>query len=423
MPFGGTRWLTRLSVVVALTSLVVLTSPIDASATVAPRLSVSPDSGPVGSVVTVRFSAPSNDGCGAVLFQSSATALGGSFVPSVAVPSATGSASGARFVVPSSLGAPPQTHYVPVTTGRHLFSLTCDTTDKPAEAVTVTVPFTVTSSAISPSRFVAMAATPDGGGYWLAQSGGGVFSYGNAGFFDSLPGLGVVPAAPIVGIAATPDGKGYWLAGADGGVFSFGNARFYGSLPGLGITPNGPIVGIAATPDGKGYWLVGSDGGVFAFGDAPYKGSAAYPNPASSLAPVVGLSATGNGQGYYEAGQEGGGWGFGTLTNTDNGALGFTNAPLVAPVTGIMTTPDGGGAWYVAADGGVFADGAAGGAAPEFFGSLPGLGVVPNAPIVGMAATPDDEGYWLVGADGGVFAFGKAGFYGSAGASGLPWES
>jgi hypothetical protein len=34
----------------------------------------------------------------------------------------------------------------------------------------------------------------------------------------------------------------------------------------------------------------------------------------------------------------------------------------------------------------------------------------------------DGGGYWLVGADGGVFAFGDAGFYGSAGASGLPWQ-
>ena len=76
---------------------------------------------------------------------------------------------------------------------------------------------------------------------------------------------------PIVGIAATPDGKGYWLVASDGGVFSFGDAAFYGSTGGL--TLNKPIVGIAATPDGKGYWLVASDGGVFSFGDAAFYGS------------------------------------------------------------------------------------------------------------------------------------------------------
>ena len=34
---------------------------------------------------------------------------------------------------------------------------------------------------------------------------------------------------PIVGMAATPDGKGYWLVASDGGIFTFGDAAFYGS--------------------------------------------------------------------------------------------------------------------------------------------------------------------------------------------------
>ena len=54
--------------------------------------------------------------------------------------------------------------------------------------------------------------------------------------------------------------------GSDGGVFAFGDAGFYGSMGGQEL--NAPMVGMAATPDGKGYWLVGADGGVFAFGDA-----------------------------------------------------------------------------------------------------------------------------------------------------------
>ncbi len=59
--------------------------------------------------------------------------------------------------------------------------------------------------------------------------------------------------AAVVGMAATPDGGGYWLVGADGGVFSFGDANFYGSA--TNTHPAAPIVGIAATPDGGGYWL------------------------------------------------------------------------------------------------------------------------------------------------------------------------
>ena len=34
---------------------------------------------------------------------------------------------------------------------------------------------------------------------------------------------------PIVGMAATPDGKGYWLVASDGGIFSFGDAVYHGS--------------------------------------------------------------------------------------------------------------------------------------------------------------------------------------------------
>jgi ribosomal protein L24E len=68
-----------------------------------------------------------------------------------------------------------------------------------------------------------------------------------------------------------PDGKGYWLVASDGGIFAFGNASFFGSTGAQ--TLNNPIVGMAPTPDGKGYWLVASDGGIFAFGNASFFGS------------------------------------------------------------------------------------------------------------------------------------------------------
>jgi hypothetical protein len=49
---------------------------------------------------------------------------------------------------------------------------------------------------------------------------------------------------PIVGMAPTPEGGGYWMVASDGGVFNFGNADYFGSM---GDTPlNAPIVGIAA---------------------------------------------------------------------------------------------------------------------------------------------------------------------------------
>ncbi|MHB8345539.1 MAG: hypothetical protein ACYDED_15080, partial [Ferrimicrobium sp.] len=78
----------------------------------------------------------------------------------------------------------------------------------------------------------------------------------------------------------TPDGKGYWLVAKDGGVFNFGDAGYYGNTYTLGLTGltgahplNASIVGMVPTPDGKGYWLVAKDGGVFNFGDAGYYGN------------------------------------------------------------------------------------------------------------------------------------------------------
>ena len=111
-----------------------------------------------------------------------------------------------------------------------------------------------------------MASTPDGNGYWLVASDGGIFSYGDAAFHGSTGGIRL--NRPIVGMASTPDGNGYWLVATDGGIFSFGDASFHGSTGAIRL--NKPIVGMAATPDGEGYWLVASDGGIFSFGDAGY---------------------------------------------------------------------------------------------------------------------------------------------------------
>ena len=46
-------------------------------------------------------------------------------------------------------------------------------------------------------------------------------------------------------MAATPDGGGYWLVASDGGLFSYGDARFYGSTGNR--TLNEPVVAMAST--------------------------------------------------------------------------------------------------------------------------------------------------------------------------------
>jgi hypothetical protein len=100
-------------------------------------------------------------------------------------------------------------------------------------------------------------------------SDGGIFTFGDAGFFGSQGGT--PPAEPVVGMAATPTGGGYWVASAAGAVKNFGDAVAAGALT---SHPNLPVVGIAASPSGAGYWLAAADGGVFAFGDAAYQGPA-----------------------------------------------------------------------------------------------------------------------------------------------------
>jgi hypothetical protein len=74
---------------------------------------------------------------------------------------------------------------------------------------------------------------------------------------------------PIVDLAPSPQGDGYWMVASDGGVFAFGGAAFYGSPAG---TVSGSVVSLAATPTGNGYWIVATDGSVYNFGAAQYFG-------------------------------------------------------------------------------------------------------------------------------------------------------
>ena len=169
------------------------------------------------------------------------------------------------------------------------------------------------------------ASTPTEG-YHLVGADGGIFSFGTAGYFGSVPGLGI-HVSDIVGMASTPDGKGYWLVGADGGIFSFGDAAYFGSVPGLGIHV-GDIVGMVRTPGGAGYWLVGADGGIFSFGDAAYFGS--VPGLGIHVGDIVGMVRTPGGAGYWLVGSDGGVFSFGdAVFEGSEGGI-----PLAAPVVG-----------------------------------------------------------------------------------------
>ncbi|MGH9029709.1 MAG: hypothetical protein ACRDV4_08865 [Acidimicrobiales bacterium] len=245
------------------------------------------------------------------------------------------------------------------------------------------------------SPAVGMAPTPDGNGYWLCDSSGGVFTFGDAQFYGSMAGNFL--SAPIVGMATTPDGHGYWLVASDGGIFSYGDARFYGSTGGMRL--NAPIVGMASTPSGNGYWLVASDGGIFTFGNARFYGST---GSMRLNRPVVGMASAPGGNGYWLVASDGGIFTFGG--SSFYGSTGSMR--LNRPIVGMATTPGGHGYWLVASDGGIFTFGNA-----PFRGSTGAL--VLNAPMVSMA-TPSPAGYWLAASDGGIFSF-NVPFHGSMG--------
>jgi hypothetical protein len=141
---------------------------------------------------------------------------------------------------------------------------------------------------------VALNLPNDGGvGYYLYLQDGALVGYGNNSYLTYLGNLGLATLnKPIVTAAATPDGGGYWMAAGDGGIFAYGDAGFYGSMGGKPL--NKPIVGMTSTADGEGYWEVASDGGMFAFGDAAFYGSMGG-KPLNK--PIVGIASTPDGKG------------------------------------------------------------------------------------------------------------------------------
>lgn len=81
------------------------------------------------------------------------------------------------------------------------------------------------------------------------------------------------PNAPCVAFKLTKSGKGYWMFGADGGVFNYGDAKFFGSIPGTGKPLNNPITCADVSESEQGYAMVsGADYGIFTFGDVPFMG-------------------------------------------------------------------------------------------------------------------------------------------------------
>jgi hypothetical protein len=298
------------------------------------------------------------------------------------------------------------------TTPAAIVSVTATTVVVTEPAGTGTVPVYVTTNGgtvRAPENFTYIAP-----GYWEAASDGGVFSFGGAKFFGSVPGVlqpGQKLNSPIVAMADTPDHGGYWLFAADGGVFCFGDAPFYGSIynqlqPGQKL--NAPIVTAEATPDGGGYRMFAGDGGVFDFGDAVFEGSLPgekiFPTApiAGAVAYPFGQGPNPNNAGYWLVGSDGNIFSFGNAPSN----LGNAQGQIFGKVVALATTPTGNGYYMFLQSGPVAA----------FGDAVKGLGGAnSNAPIVFGQSTSTGKGYWEFAADGGVFSFGDAPYEGSLG--------
>ena len=64
-----------------------------------------------------------------------------------------------------------------------------------------------------------------------AELTAGVSYAPNANFYGSTGAIQL--AQPVVGMTPAANGSGYWMSASDGGIFAFGSASFYGSVPAL----------------------------------------------------------------------------------------------------------------------------------------------------------------------------------------------
>ncbi|HEX7165872.1 MAG TPA: choice-of-anchor D domain-containing protein [Acidimicrobiales bacterium] len=271
----------------------------------------------------------------------------------------------------------------------------------------------VTASASYQRRFsytvlAPPAEEPPRTGYWMVDSRGTVYAFGDAKHFGNAP-----VSAPAVDVEATPSGNGYWVVDENGAVHTRGDARYLGGSPPLAAAehrstrpsprPADKVTSIAATPDGDGYWLFSARGHVFPYGTAQFYGAMGHTR---LNGPILDSIPTPSGEGYYMVGSDGGIFTFGDAAF--EGSMGGT--PLNAPVQSLVPDLDGSGYWLVASDGGIFAFEA------PFRGSMGGTRL--NRPVTGMVGY--DDGYLMVGEDGGIFTFGDAPFRGSLGANPPP---
>ena len=195
---------------------------------------------------------------------------------------------------------------------------------------------------------IALDATT--GGYWIVSSNGTVKGF-NAPFLGephiTPGGWGQYPAA--VAIAAVPDGTGYYVLRANGGVDAYG-VKGHGSLAKhlhYGATAPVVAVALAVDPTTGGYWIATSTGDVANF-DAPDDGSPlASAHGGYDGVPVSALAAAPDGTGYYVLRANGEIDGYGAALH---GSLAASKALPVGGLASALAVDPSTGGYYVTVD-------------------------------------------------------------------------
>ncbi len=276
------------------------------------------------------------------------------------------------------------------------------TTTTSATSTTTTTLTPTTTTTIAPTTTTTLLIPPptpgESAAYALIEADGGFVSFGGASYFGSLLNKHMPPN--IVAGEATTSGKGYWMVNSSGKVFTFGNAKVFGAKTHIKTTKSREVsvTSFSSTKTNRGYWLLKANGGVMNFGDASFCGSAVHNRKIGRAVALVGDPMS---TGYWIATSKGRVFAFGTALPYGNAALPNKN-PLVA----MATTPDGKGYVLLTKQGNVLSFGNA-----HFYGSPVHLKI--NQNFVSIAETPDGRGYWVTTARGKVLNYGDARFWGS----------
>ncbi|GAC1327505.1 MAG: hypothetical protein NVSMB17_01610 [Candidatus Dormibacteria bacterium] len=234
-------------------------------------------------------------------------------------------------------------------------------------------------------------------GYNILTGAGGIYSFGDAGYFGNLIDHGY--PGPAIGLSETPEGRGYAIVTTPGNLYTFGDAVYFGNLNdpcnnggGPCATPAypGPAVAFDYTPrgvttNGAGYAILTGGGGLYSFGDAQahYYGNLIDCNciPAGANLKAVSFAWTASGNGYWILADNGGIYSFGDAVDQYHGNLLDHGYPGSA--TGLTRSADGRGYSILTQEGGIYSFGDAVG---QYYGNLIDHGY--PAPGVAFSSTP-----------------------------------